>query len=261
MDKDLIFTGVILSVLLHAGLWMMSGPEANVTESNIHMYREQCPVDTVLPEIAEDIIKEQKEEPLHEKTKAEPVKQEEKFEKEESNSLKELFDPDSINTDEGENDTGDILSKDKEEDSMPALRLDISDYDSVIGAIKSYGMKIALIDDMGNFIDELSVTRSPIIVPLKEELSKYSNRVRMLPLDYFGGRIKKILMMRNLKPCILVPVKVDLEFADEQKRVIARKGYDLSEVKATGASFKHAGSRHVIDIEMIFLKNGEEVLL
>jgi len=211
---------------------------------------EKCPVTAFVPEKPKKVeIAEKK--PVIKKKKPEP----------EINTVKEVFKPSSIDTDELVEAKGNIKIAEAKDEYLPALRMDISDYETTMGAVRYFGMKIALLDKLGNFVDEIRTVRAVEIVPIEESLSEYSNRIRMLPASYFGKRAERIIVLRELTPCVLIPADIDKGFADLQKSIVSRQGYELEEVRATAGRFVRTRDRYRLVIERLYLNNGGEELL
>jgi len=234
MKKNFLI-GACISVLLHVSIFGM--PKMNFKKPAKEL--EKCPVVARIPEPKEAKIEEKK--PIPE------IKQPKK------QDMKEVFKPDSVDTDIVPEPTGNIKLEKPSKEYLPALKMDISDYNAIRGAIRYFGMKIALMDKHGNFVEEIDVGSVSRVRPLESGLSEFSNRIRILPSGYFGPRIEWILNMRELKACMLVPAEIDKTFADIQKEAIVKKGYDLKDVKFTNAKFIRSGNRYRLIIKKLYL--------
>jgi len=245
MGKRYIFTGLVFSVLLHT-YFMRIPDNAFDKQKEIKQEIKQCAVVAQIP----DEIKQERIDPVP----IEPPKEEPK---ERENSPKELFKPDSVKEVTSSQEQGDIKIEEPSKEYLPALKMDISDYEALTGAIRYFGMRIVLINSMGNFVDEIQLGTRLKVVPIQQALSEFSNRIRILPLNYFGIEIERIIRVRDLTPCMLVPADIDKRFADLQRQAIEKEGHFLDEVEATGARFKKDGKEYKLVIEKLYLKDKE----
>ena len=239
MAKRYIFLGAALSVFLHFTFLRMPG--VTHIEQTPKGMPEKCPI---IAEIPKEPEVKAKPRPVEKKPVEKPEEKKE--------DMQEVFKPDSVKTDEVSAEKGNIKLEEPREEYMPALKMDISDYDALVGAINYFGMKIALMNNFGNFVDEIKVGKSIKIVPIEERLSEFSNRIRKLPVSYFGKRIEKELKLRELAPYMLVPAEVDRQFAALQKEVIAGRGYAIEKVKATAGKFIREGNAYKLVIEKLY---------
>jgi len=240
MAKRYIFLGAVFSVFLHFTFLRMPG--VINTEQTPKGMPEKCPVIAKIP-------KEPEVKARSKRVEKKPVKKPE----EKKEDMQEVFKPDSVETDVATAKKGNIKLEEPRDEYMPSLKMDISDHDALIGAIKYFGMKIALINNFGNFVDEIKAGKSVKIVPIEDGLSEFSNRIRMLPVSYFGTKVERILKIRELSPCILVPAEVDRQFAALQKEVIAGRGHAIKRVKATAGKFIREGDAYKLVIEKLYL--------
>lgn len=247
MDKKYVFAGILLSAFLHITFFTMpnlfGGRNIEIPKG---IPEEMCPIEARIPE-----------EPVKEEIKKAPAKEPEK----KIEDMEEVFKPDSVETEAAPQEEGNIKIEEPTDEYMPALKMDISDYNALMGAVRYFGMKIALIDTFGNFVDEIKAGKVNKIVPIEQGLSEYSNRIRMLPVNYFGRKIEKIMSIRELSPCILVPAEVDRQFAALQKEVIANRGHALEDVKSTAGRFIREGDAYKLIIERLYLTNRKEDFL
>jgi len=247
MGKKYMFAGILISVFLHTAFFtmpnMLGGKKIAIPKG---IPEEICTIEARIPE-----------EPIKKEIKKAPVKEPEK----KIENMKEVFKPDSVEIDAAPEEEGNIKIEEPTDEYMPALRMDISDRETIMGAVKYFGMKIALQNKMDNFVDEVSVKWFNKIIPIQEGLSEYSNRIRRLPENYFGEKLEKIIRMRKLKPCILVPAETDRKFAETQRQVIEKHGYRLDEVQSMTGKFVRGSKGYSLEIEKLYLNSGREDFL
>jgi len=249
MSKMYIAIGVALSLFLHITFFAVPNEHVAKNTENVKKEIKKCPVMAVGPEEAKKAPEIVSKKPAGELP--EPKKE----------AMQEVFKPDSIDKDVIPEEKGNIKIEEPTDEYMPALKVDISDYRILIGALRYFGMRVVLVDKSGNFVDEINLKKRPNIMPIKQSLAEYSNRIRMLPRSYFGERVEKIIRLRELRSCILVLADVDKKFAGLQKQIVAENGYELDEINATTGRFIKEGDKYRLVIERLCLKNGREELI
>ena len=254
-SKGYIFAGVVLSLAAHMIVFTADDSSVDMQKEIMKKAPEKCPVTAHMYEEPKPKVKPlavSKEEQVPVPEKSPPKKQ---------NTVKKVFEPEAVQRDISTESSGNIKIEQKTDEYIPALKMDISDRKTVLGAIRYFHMKVVLLDKLGNFVDEIKVGRVLEIVSIEESLAEYSNRIRMLPGGYFGERISRMMALRGLKPCVLVPADVDKRFAELQEDAAQKQGRGLKEVVATFGRFKRVQNRYDLVIEKLYLNGGREVLL
>jgi len=256
MNKQQIAVGLILSLCLHIVFLFSFGnlgrlkKETNKIEE---VKKKACSVVALLPDESSRKNKEYvSKKPPREKTKAnEVVSQKQKQVK--IQDFKKLFKSKPVK--DIREAKGDFLKSDNaDSDLLPELKIDISDEQILLGAVRFFGMKIVAIDNFGALAGEIKINSEPQFSAFKGNLSKYSNRVRFLPIDYFGKRLADFIEEKRARLCLLVPVSVDIMLTDTQREAVSEHGCDPSQVWATAGEFVNNNGRYSFVVTEVVLK-------
>jgi hypothetical protein len=101
------------------------------------------------------------------------------------------------------------------------------------------GMRIVAVNAGGEILGEIPADGPVQLVEFRGELARYSNRVRTLPVSFFGGQLASSSPAARL--WVLVPVGVDRRWVATQKQAIARAGVGLGGVRELEGEFRPVG--------------------
>lgn len=241
MNKKHIFIGIALSLLLHGIVLSLHGTES-MKQDKLTKSQEKKNIETKITAILPQQVKKDEERKIEVAKLNEETPKTVKVEKPvnlPTPPLKELFKPPALENVVTNQKQGDVLTSEKKEisDYVPELKIDISDVQTVCEAAHFFGMKLVAIDNNNNILSEIKVNSPAQLAPFKGSFLDYSNRVRMLPDNYFGETIASFLKEKGAKLYVLIPVAVDLTFSNLQKEAAKREGHVFSQVRATVGRF------------------------
>jgi hypothetical protein len=122
---------------------------------------------------------------------------------------------------------------------LPPLRI-IWDSPSELRRIAArLGMRIVAVNSGGEILGEVPSAGAVRLVEFGGQLSRYSNRVRTLPVSFFGHQLAR-QAETAARLWVLVPTGVDRRWIHMQKQAIARAGVDLTGVRELEGEFRRA---------------------
>ena len=133
---------------------------------------------------------------------------------------------------QGSASSGDMASEDTA--SLPSMNIVWTGPEQVRAVARSLGMKIVAIRNDDRIAGAITLNGDARLIPVAGGLSGFSNRVRILPAQFFGavaGESIKCLW-------VLVPVAVDARFAQVQRDAIQIQGLAPAAVSSMKARFQ-----------------------
>ena len=153
--------------------------------------------------------------------------------------------PDSIET-TGNTDS-DVVADD--EKLIPATRIIWESPKQLARVARLLKMRIVAVDAAGDVAGELVLWGALRMKPFDGRMDVYSNRVRSLPLSFFGSELRLDLDADVVGFWILVPEDVDRQMADVVRGAVRAKGFRAAEVDWVEAAFDEGalgGARFVV---------------
>lgn len=250
MNKKAIFAGAFLSIFLHLLLGLNTFRPTKILKPETSAKTEKAPVTVVMPRIQEEskVSPSEREESPSLSAKADSLAPQP------DPQLKKLFEA-TKSLEHIEEKKGELAEGKEARDILPELRIDISAPEIIIGAIGCLGMRVAIVASHSQAIlGEVKFDSGAKMAPFSGKLINYSNRVRLLPQDYFGEELARFLKENKAQFFLLVPAHLDREFAELQRKKITRSGYRMNEVRATEAQFIKTGERYSLSLTGIVSK-------
>ena len=116
------------------------------------------------------------------------------------------------------------LAKEIPEDALPGLRIRWAGPDELASVAGSLGLRIVAVDEQSRVVGEVVLDGPPRIVASASGFDGFSNRVREIPLRFFGSEFKPKSEQRVRALWILVPVEVDRKLIAAQRTAIRERG-------------------------------------
>ncbi len=133
--------------------------------------------------------------------------------------------------------SGNQARGEEHDDTPPTLRIAWHSPDHMLAVARALDLHIVAVDRQQSIVGQIDIHDPPRLTPFTSTLSRFSNRIRTLPRDYFG-RLADDAVASVTALWILVPSAVDQNLIDEQRRAIRKAGRDVSEVSATEGHFE-----------------------
>ncbi|MFP4139962.1 MAG: hypothetical protein ACOCZU_03680 [Planctomycetota bacterium] len=138
-----------------------------------------------------------------------------------------------------EGDTHATPAEDVDDSDLPPLRIVWDSPAELRRVAGQLGLRIVAVNAAGEILGEVPSEGPVKLVEFTGQLSRYSNRVRTLPVRFFGGQLTRSTRTRRL--WVLVPADLDQRWIRMQKRVIAQAGVELAGVRELEGQFRAAG--------------------
>ncbi len=116
-------------------------------------------------------------------------------------------------------------------DTVPNMQIVWSSPAECRTVAKTLGMKIVGVTTDHRIAGEISLSGEINLIPFDGDLSSFSNRVRSLPVSFFGRSGAKKSNAVIVEYWILVPTDVDRLFSGQVRRTLHSLGHDVSEVR------------------------------
>jgi hypothetical protein len=150
---------------------------------------------------------------------------------------------------------GETIARRAEEisdDALPPLRIVWSSPGQLRAVAATTGMRIVGVNRQGEVIGEVPPAGQVRLEAFQGQLSRYSNRVRTLPSNFFGLPLARDDGQRVAELWVLVPSRLDRQWIDLQKRAIASAGLETQAVRAVEGQFaSRAGTFQLIVTRLI----------
>lgn len=121
------------------------------------------------------------------------------------------------------------------DDTLPNMQIIWSSPAECRTVAEALGMKIVGVTPDQRIAGELRLSGEMELVPFDGDLSCFSNRVRSLPVSFFGRIATKDSKTIIAAYWILVPTDVDMLFSGQIRRKLCSLGHDASEVRLVKA--------------------------
>jgi hypothetical protein len=138
-----------------------------------------------------------------------------------------------------EGDTHATPADDVDDSDLPPLRIVWDSPAELRRVAGQLGLRIVAVNAAGEILGEVPSEGAVKLVEFTGQLSRYSNRVRTLPVRFFGGQLARSTRARRL--WVLIPAGLDQRWIRMQKRVIAQAGVELAGVRELEGEFRAAG--------------------
>ncbi len=128
------------------------------------------------------------------------------------------------------------------DDGLPPMRIMWDSPKQLADVAAVLGMRVVAVTDSNLVAGEVPLKRPYKLEPFSGELVVYSNRVRTLPLSFFGAGLIAATDEPIAAYWVLVPEPVDRQFADLVRAALKRAGLDASQVQWVETRFALEGS-------------------
>ncbi len=133
-------------------------------------------------------------------------------------------------------DTHAAPAEDVDDSDLPPLRIVWDSPAELRRVAGQLGLRIVAVNAAGEILGEVPSDGPVKLVEFTAQLSRYSNRVRTLPVRFFGEQLARSSRARRL--WVLVPAGLDQRWIRMQKRVIAQAGVELTGVRELEGEFR-----------------------
>lgn len=132
---------------------------------------------------------------------------------------------------------------DDSDDGLPPMRIMWDSPRQLADVAAALGMRVVAVTDKNEVAGEVPLNRPYKLEPFNGELVVYSNRVRTLPLSYFGAGLVAATEEPIAAYWVLVPQQVDRQFADLVRAALKRAGLPAAQVQWVETRFTLEGAR------------------
>jgi len=215
MSKSSLLIGLIVSVLVHATLFVGPRKDSAATTNNNAEKQQIARIELPVPQDTQQ-IKQEEAKSVKDVSLPKPVTQ----------KFREVVKAKSPETAERIGDYADEI----DEDSLPTLRLVWDSPEHLIDAAKNLGLKVLPVNSGNKPIGELIFERDIIIGRFQGGLSSYSNRVRTIDAHFFGSGILSQCPDTVRYFWIVVPASIDQRWVETQKQALISHKLKCSDV-------------------------------
>jgi hypothetical protein len=248
MSKSSLIVGVVLSAVIHAVFLLPALAQRNSAQAD-----EAVPVPPVVvvppePEPPEPV-------PIENVPEIEPPPPEPIAEQVE---MAEVVTPPEPEAEETPGNTDAEATADDEK-LLPATRIIWESPQQLARVARTLRMRVVAVDEQGDVAGEVALWGEPGIKEFGGRLDVYSNRVRSIPLSFFGDSLPLAPEMDVVGFLVLVPEEVDRQMAETVRGAVRAKGLSAADVEWVEAAFDEGalgGARFVV-IEVHALARGE----
>ncbi|MFP4054532.1 MAG: hypothetical protein ACLFV7_11795 [Phycisphaerae bacterium] len=128
-----------------------------------------------------------------------------------------------------------------DEADLPPMRIVWESAGALRQIAASLGMKVVAVNNAAEVVGEVS-TATGRLVEFTGELDHYSNRVRTLPLSFFGEELTGPRAGEAVRLWVLVPSRVDRRWVALQRQAIASTGLDVASVHELTGEFRNGST-------------------
>lgn len=237
MSRSSFLTGLVISVLAHALLFLPGGARPNAAEHEDSASSPDEPImidPSSLIAAADDVkaLPPPRRDPLPE-PESDPV------EPEPRPTFERVLDPESIRALAEDNGN---RRQDERDARLPTMQILWSGPEQVRRVAAALGVRIVAIGSEQRMLGEIPARGVTRLVEFDEDLARFSNRVRTLPRGFFGLAVEHNASEPVEAYWLLVPAGVDRTLAAVQREAIDHFGADPDRVKRMEARFEGVGA-------------------
>lgn len=237
MSRSSLIIGLVLAAVMHAALfapalWTDAAPTTQPPAEEPPAVAVTPPPEPQPAPKPEPVSKPEPTRPEKRQPQPEPI------ESEPTPPLQEVHEqPETVDPPPQKGDTHAKPLEDADPSELPPLRI-VWDSPGALRQIAGrLGMRIVAVNAKGEILGEVPSDGGVRLVEFKGRLDAYSNRVRTLPVSFFGSELaRQSGGARRL--WVLVPVGVDQRWVHAQKQAIAKAGVELAGVRELEGEFR-----------------------
>lgn len=136
-----------------------------------------------------------------------------------------------------------------DEKLLPATRIIWESPRQLARVARALRMRVVAVDERGDVAGEVVLWGEPAIREFGGRLDVYSNRVRSIPLSFFGDSLPLAPELGVIGFLVLVPEEVDRQMAETVRGAVRARGLSAADVEWVEAAFDEGalgGARFVV---------------